>query len=188
MRASTKNHVRDALLTVALFGGIGVAFAQSPPQNSGNVESAQSPKVPGRDGVEEPSVKPAPNPGAEAGVFVDGRLNVPNAPADTSTTPSTVSQRNAQLDELPTMAHGPQLTDAQRKLILERVMAAGGSTQHVDAIVPSSELPANVDMQPWPAEIVSEVPAIRGTKYVRLSDKVLVVLPDNRIVVEEIGK
>jgi len=111
MRASMKDHVRDALLIVALFGGIGVAFAQSPPQNSGNVEAAQSPKVPGHGGLEEPTVKQAPKPGADAGVFVKGRLNVPNAPADTSTMPSTVSQRNARLDDLPIMARGPAPTE-----------------------------------------------------------------------------
>jgi hypothetical protein len=182
-----KDHVRDALLSVALLGSIGVAFAQSPPQSSGNVESAQSPRVPGHDGIEEPSVKQAPKPGAEAGIFVNGRLNVPNAPADTSTTPSTVSQKNAQLDNIPIMAHGPQLTDAQRRLIVERVMAADGAPARVD-VFPTSELPANVDMQPWPDDIVGQVPAIRGTKYVKLADKVLVVQPDNRIVVEEIGK
>ena len=187
MQASMKNHVRDALLTFALFGGIGVALAQSPPPNSGNVESAQSPKVPGRDGVEEPSVKQAPTPGAEPAIFVDGKLNVPNAPADTSTTPSTVSQRNAQLDTIPIMARGPQLTEAQRKLILERVMAAGGSTTRVDAF-PTSQLPSSIDMQAWPDDIAGQVPEIRGTKYVKLSDKVLVVLPENRIVIGEIGK
>jgi len=187
MRTSMTNCVRDALLSAALFGGIGVALAQSPPQNGGNVESAQSPKVPGHDALEEQSVKKGPQPGAESGVFVDGRLNVPNAPADTSTTPSTVSQRNAQLDTIPTMAHGPQLTDDQRKLIVERVMAAGGPPPaHVDA-GPTSELPANVDMQAWPADVVSQVPSIRDTKYVKLSDKILVVRPDSRIVVAEIG-
>jgi hypothetical protein len=187
MRASAKNHVRDALLTVALFGGIGVAFAQSPPQSSGNVESAQSPKVPGHDGVEEPSVKQAPKPAADSGVFVDGKLNVPNAPAETSTTPAKVSQRNAQRDVIPIMARGPELDDAQRKLILERVMAAGGSSAHVDAF-PTVELPVGVDMQAWPADIVGQVPALRDTKYVKLADKVLVVHPETRIVVEEIGK
>ena len=187
MRSSVKDHVRDALLTVALFGSIGVAFAQSPPQNSGNVESAQSPKVPGRDGLEEPSVKQAPKPAAESGVFVDGKLNVPNAPAETSTTPSTVSQHKAELDRLPIMARGPQLTDDQRKLIMQRVMASGGSSTHVDAF-PSSQLPANVDMQAWPDDIAGAVPSIRGTKYVKLSDKVLVVRPENRIVVEEISR
>jgi hypothetical protein len=175
------------LLTVALFGGIGVAFAQSPAQNSGNVESAQSPKVPGHEGLEEPTVKQAPKPGAEAGVFVDGRLNVPNAPADTSTTPSTVSAHNAQLDVIPIMARGPQLTDAQRKLIVERVMATGGAPAHLDAF-PTAELPAGVDMQAWPTDVVGQVPAIRDTKYVKLSDKILVVRPDNRIVVEEIAR
>jgi hypothetical protein len=179
--------VRDALLTVALFGGIGVALAQSPPQNSGNIESAQSPNVPGRDGVEEPSVKQAPKPGAEAGVFVDGRLNVPGAPADTSTTPSTVSPHNAKLDSVPIMARGPQLTDEQRKLIVDRVMATGGGAAQVDAF-PTVELPASVDMHPWPADIVGQVPAVRDTKYVKLSDKVLVVRPENRIVVEEIAR
>ena len=187
MRSSTKNYVRDALLTVALFGGIGVAFAQSPAQNSGNVESAQSPKVPGRDGLEEPSVKQAPKPGVEAGVFVDGKLNVPNAAADTSTTPSTVSPHNAQLDVIPIMARGPQLTDAQRKLIVDQVMAAGGAPAQVDAF-PTVQLPAGVEMKAWPADVVGQVPAIRDTKYVRLSDKVLVVRPESRIVIEEIAK
>jgi hypothetical protein len=187
MRASMKNHVRNALLTAALFGGIGVALAQSPPQNPGNVESVPSPKVPGRDGIEEPSAKQAPTSGTESGIFVDGKLNVPNAPADTSTTPAKVSPRNAQLDTIPIMARGPQLTDAQRKLILERVMATGGSTVHLDAF-PTAQLPADVDMQTWPADILGQVPAIRDTKYVKLSDKILVVRPENRIVVGEIGQ
>jgi hypothetical protein len=182
MPASMTNHIRNALLTVALFGGIGVAFAQ----NSGsNIESAQSPKVPGRTGVEEPTVHQAPKPGAEAGVFVDGRLNVPNAPAETSTTPSKVSQHNAQLDAIPLMARGPQLTDAQRKLIVERVMATGGAAARVDAF-PTVQLPAGIEMHPWPGDIAGEVPGIRDTKYVKLSDKVLVVRPESRIVVEEI--
>jgi hypothetical protein len=185
MPASMTNHLRDALLTVALFGGIGVALAQSPAQNPGNIESAQHPQVPGRDGVEEPSVHQAPKPGA--GVFVDGRLNVPNAPAETATTPSKVSRRNAELDDIPIMARGPQLTDAQRKLIVERVMAAGGEPAHVDAF-PTAELPSGVEMHPWPSDIAGEVPAIRDTRYVKLSDKVLVVRPENRIVVEEIAR
>jgi hypothetical protein len=187
MPASMTNHVRGALLTVALFGGIGVAPAQSPAQSPGNIESAQHPQVPGRDGVEEPSVKQAPKPAAEGGVFVDGRLNVPNAPDETSTTPSKVSQRNQQLDNIPIMARGPQLTDAQRKLIVERVMAAGGAPAQVVA-APTAQLPAGVEMHPWPSDIAGQVPSIRDTKYVKLSDKVLVVRPESRIVVEEIAR
>ena len=143
--------------------------------------------MPGRAGVEEPSARQAPKPGADAGVFVDGRLNVPNAPAETATTPSKVSRHNEQLDDIPIMARGPQLTDAQRKLIVERVMAAGGAPAQVDAF-PTAKLPAGVDMQAWPGDLVGQVPSIRGTKYVKLSDKVLVVRPENRIVVEEIAR
>jgi len=187
MPVSMTNHLRNALLTVALFGGIGVAPAQSPAQGSGNVESAQHPQVPGRTGVEEPTVNQAPKPGAESGVFVDGKLNVPDAPAETATTPSKVSQHNAQLDAIPIMARGPQLTDAQRKLIVDQVMGAGGTTAQVDAF-PTVELPASIEMQPWPSEIAGQVPAIRDTKYVKLADKVLVVRPENRVVVEEITR
>jgi hypothetical protein len=186
MPASTTNHARNALLTVALFGGIGVALAQSP-QGPSNIESTQHPQVPGRTGVEEPTVNQAPKPGAEAGVFVDGKLNVPNAPAETSTTPSKVSRHNDQLDHIPIMARGLQLTDAQRKLIVERVMAAGGATAQVEAF-PTVQLPAGVEMLPWPSDIADQVPGIRDTKYVKLADKVLVVRPETRIVVQEITR
>jgi hypothetical protein len=187
MRISVKDHIREALLTAALFGSIGAAFAQAPTTNSGDVQSAQSPKVPGRDGLEEPAARQAPKP-AETGIFVNGTLTVPNAPADTATTPAKFSPGNDRSDHIPTMARGPALTDAQRKLIVERVMATGGgATVKVD-VFPSAMLPATVDMQAWPADIVSQVPGIRDTKYVKLPDKILVVRPENRIVVEEIAK
>jgi hypothetical protein len=162
-------------------------LAQSPAQSPGNIESAQHPQVPGRDGVEEPSVKQAPKPGAESGVFVDGRLNVPNAPAETSTTPSKVSQHNQQLDDIPIMARGPQLTDAQRKLIVERVIAAGGPPAQVDAFL-TAELPAGVEMHAWPSDVVGQMPSLRDTKYVELSNKILVVRPETRVVVGEIAR
>jgi hypothetical protein len=43
-------------------------------------------------------------------------------------------------------------------------------------------------MQPWPAEVASQIPEIRDTKYVRLADKVLIVRPESRIVVDEIKR
>jgi hypothetical protein len=35
------NRVREALLMAALFGGVGVAWAQAPASDSGNVQSAE---------------------------------------------------------------------------------------------------------------------------------------------------
>jgi hypothetical protein len=188
---SRKNYVREALMTAALFGSISAAFAQTPPASpadkSGDIQSAQSPQVPGHRGVEEPSANQAPAPAQ--GVFVDGKLNVPNAPSDTSTVPAKFSANNARLDNLPIMARGPALTDAQRKLILDRVLASGAPAASAPSNAgPTSYLPASTAMQPWPDDIMSQVPELRDTKYVILPGKVLVVRPDNWTVVEEIKR
>ena len=181
---SMKNYVREALLTVALFGTVSAGFAQTPSANAGNVQSAQSPKVPGHAGVEEPAAKQAPATGSA--VLVNGTLNVPNAPKDTSTTPAKFSAANARRDEIPTMARGPALTDAQRKLILEQVKSAG--TLSVPYAGLTTQLPATTRTQAWPADLVRHVPSLADTNYVALSGKVLLVRPDTSIVVGEIDR
>src|SRR5690348_6368864 len=172
------NRVREALVMAALFGGVGVAWAQAPASDSGNVQSAEHPKVPGHEGLEEPSAKQQPPaPPAGPGIFVDGALNVPNAPTDSSTRPAKFSAGNDSLDHLPIMARGPQLSDDQRKLILDHVLGAGAQAPAAStaaALGPASQLPADIAMQPWPADIASQIPEIRDTKYVRLADKILV--------------
>jgi hypothetical protein len=188
MRAPIKDHIREALLTAALFGSLGAAVAQAPATKPGNIGSAESPKVPGHEGVEEPTVKQAPAPAAEAGVFVNGTLNVPNAPKDTSTTPAKFSQGNDRLDHVPIMARGPQLDETQRKLIIDRVLGSSTGAQAQISAGPATELPASVDMQAWPDDVVGQVPSLRDTKYVKLADKVLVVRPESRTVVEEISR
>jgi hypothetical protein len=65
-----KNHVRDALLTVALFGSVS-AMAASAPENSRGMTSRQSPKVSGH-GLDKAV---AAQPVAWA-VFLNGRRNV----------------------------------------------------------------------------------------------------------------
>jgi len=182
---SMRNHIREALLTAALFGSISACFAQTPPANAGDVQSAQSPKVPGRDGVEEPTAKQIPAP--SAAVFVNGTLNVPNAPNDTSTTPAKFSAANAARDEIPTMAHGPVLTTAQRQLILDHVKSAGAPLS-VPYAGPTTQLPATTRTQAWPADLVQQVPSLGNTTYVALPGKILLVRPDTSIVVGEIAR
>jgi hypothetical protein len=187
MRGSMKDYMREALITVALFGGIGVGFAQSPA--SSNEQSAESPKVPGHNGIEEPSAKQPSSQSHGPGIFVNGTLDVPNAPHDVSTTPAKFSSQNDKLDHLPTMARGPALTDEQRKLILDRVKETpgAGAAAHL-ATGLATELPATIDLQTWPPDVVRDVPSIRDTKYLALPDKILVVQPDNAIVVGEIDR
>lgn len=187
------NRVREALLMAALFGGVGVAWAQAPASDSGNVQSAEHPKVPGHEGLEEPTVKQQPPPPAAGpGILVDGALNVPNAPTDSSTRPAKFSAGNDSLDHLPIMARGPQISEAQRKLILDRVLSGGAQAAPAASLAavpgPASALPADVAMQPWPADLASQIPEIRDTKYVRLGDKVLIVRPESRIVIDEIKR
>jgi hypothetical protein len=182
---AVKDYVREALLTVALFGSIGAAWAQTPPANSGDVQSAQSPKVPGHQGVEESSAKPSQAPAT--GVFVNGTLNVPNAPQDGATAPAKFSAVNARLDALPTMARGPSLTDAQRKLIIDHITTSAG-TLSVPYAGPATQLPATVEMHAWPADVLQQVPSLADTKYVALPGKILLVRPDNSIVVGEIDR
>ena len=75
----------------------------------------------------------------------------------------------------------------QRKRILAAVSRSGAVPRRPYA-GPSTVLSADVDMKAWPADLVGEIPAIRDTKYVALSDKVLVVRPDSWTVVEEIDR
>jgi len=149
---SMKNHVREALLTAALFGSAGAAWAQTP----------------------------------GSAVFVNGTLNVPNAPKDTATTPAKFSAANARRDAIPIMARGPALTDAQRKLILDRVKSAGALSGPYAG--PTTQLPVTTRTQAWPADVVRQVPSLAGTSYVALPGKVLLVRPDTSIVVGEIDR
>jgi hypothetical protein len=49
-------------------------------------------------------------------------------------------------------------------------------------------LPPGYEMQAWPQDVLGQAPDLRDTKYVSLADKILVVLPNSRTVVEEIAR
>ena len=193
MPASPKAHIRDALITAALFGSaamfgtLGAAVGQAPAPTSDQNNAVQpSTSKPDQNATQEPSSKTAPAaPGPE--IFANGTLTVPGAPTDTDTTPAKFSQRNDALDHLPTMARGPALSDAQRKLIVDTVKAGTGGPPRF-ASPPATILPLGAEMQAWPQDVLGQIPDLRDTKYVSLADKVLVVIPNSRIVVEEIPR
>jgi hypothetical protein len=139
----------------------------------------------GKAGTQEPS---ATSPAAETqnnGVFVNGALNVPGAPKDSQTVPAKFSERNAALDKLPIMAQPLGLTDAQRKVILQSVRAASAPMERRDAKL-TEELPATIEAHEFSPTIKSEIPALTNLKYVRLANKVLLIVPANHIVVGQI--
>jgi hypothetical protein len=192
MRSSTQIHIRDALITAALFGSaavfgtMGAALGQSPAPNADRNNAVQpSSSQPDQNATQEPSSKSAVPTSPE--IFANGTLTVPEAPTDTETTPAKFSQRNDALDHTPTMARGPALSDAQRKLIVDTVKPGAGAPARF-AAAPAMTLPPGYEMQPWPQDVLGQVPDLRDTKYVSLADKILVVLPNSRTVVEEIAR
>jgi hypothetical protein len=53
---------------------------------------------------------------------------------------------------------------------------------------PATILPAWVELNALPSGLEDQIPAVRGYKYVKLQDKVLLVLPESRVVVGEVAR
>jgi hypothetical protein len=135
----------------------------------------------GRAGAEEPgSHAPSQNTAA----LVNGALDVPGAPADSQTVPAKFSKRNDAIDHVPIMAM-PALafSDEQKRSIVDAVRGANPPMQSTSA-KPAEELPMNVTVQDWPA--AASDPAFAKLKYVRAQDRILLVEPNNRVVIGEI--
>ena len=126
--------------------------------------------------------EPLPQASSDGPVFVDGALNVPDAPKDSETVPAKFSAHNAALDKLPIMA--ARLTDEQRKKIAATLSTGNASVVAIDATV-SQKLP--LEMLELPDALKREIPAVSKLKYVRASDRIVLVdPPPSRIVVGEI--
>jgi hypothetical protein len=174
--------------------GLGLAAAQQTPSPSGQGDNLATPQQKadqekaqqsegGRAGTTEPSAQaPTPRP-EETAAFINGKLAVPGAPADSQTVPAKFSERNATLDELPTMAFALKLTDDQRK----RVRDALGKAPVTDTSVQLSQLlPASIEMGEVPSELTQEIPPMRNLGFVRTPDGILLVTKLQRIVVGQV--
>jgi hypothetical protein len=133
----------------------------------------------GRAGNDEPG---SHAPTQDEPVLRNGALNVPGAPADSQTVPAKFSQHNAALDKLPTMAF--PLSDDQKRAIADGVRNDGVPVAAVDPVI-TAELPSTVPLNDLPAA-AAELPSLKGLKYVRLADRIVLVQAVNRVVVAEI--
>jgi hypothetical protein len=182
-------YLRIAATVLPLVAVVATAGAQVPklpdhPAPSGANDRAHHPgSLSDQNAKQEPTAKTTPD--TPPGVFVEGALSVPGAPDDTQTRPAKFSARNDAADKIPLMARGPQLSDDQKQQILDAVRQARVSSANVEA-VPTTELGSDVELREWPVGLTRAVPAVKDTKYVLAGDKILIVLPSNRIVVGEI--
>ena len=147
--------------------------------DQGKGEQAVSSKA-GQNGKEEPGSQ---GPSENIPVFVNGKLDVPGAPADSQTVPAKFSQHNDAVDHTPIMAMSLSLTDEQKKSIAASVKLADKPVQSTRA-KPSEELPWDITIHDLPN--AAEGPSMPDVSYVRTPDRILLVRPSNRVVVGEI--
>jgi hypothetical protein len=136
----------------------------------------------GQNAKEEPSTKPAA--ANQEAPFLDGKLNVPGAPADSQTVPAKFSERNAAIDKKPILGF-LELTPEQRRAVFDAVKATDTPVVSSNAKV-TEELPSSVALHELPLSVVDQVPELRQLKYVRLNDRILLVYPPSWIVVGEV--
>jgi hypothetical protein len=105
------------------------------------------------------------------------------------TIPAKFSERNDVLDRTPTMALPLMISMQDRQRIYQAVMddksppAAGA-----DALRPASVVSAQQDSTEIRAlpDAVKDMPALRNLQYLKAKNKVLIVDPVSRVVVDQI--
>lgn len=106
------------------------------------------------------------------------------------TLPAKFSARNDTLDRTPIMAWPLPLSDEQEKQIFQAVMAdKSPAAPGADMLKPSSALTAEqaLDGMHDLPESVANIGAVKGLKFVKAKDKVLLVRPATRVVVGQIA-
>ena len=122
-----------------------------------------------------------------------------SAPADSrpgpigatgQTMPSKFSQRNDILDRVPIMAMPIALTLPQRQRIYQSVMADTAQQPRADAqaLAPATILSTEQALNETQAlpESLNDIDLLKGLRYIKAKDKVLLVWPATRIVVDAI--
>lgn len=109
--------------------------------------------------------------------------------ATRQTMPEMFSKTNETLDHVPLMAWPLGLSDQERQRIYQAVMA-DKTAPATDAgnLAATSVLPAKVALnETYDLPLsVGDIARVRGLKYVKTKNKIFLVVPNNRIVVDEL--
>lgn len=139
-----------------------------------------------------------PPPGLTTGSSGAGNANttVSNEPPPSGpigaigqTMPAKFSKRNDILDRAPIMAFPLDLSDQQRQQIYQAVMSdKAAPAPNAESLMPSSELSTEQaldGMHPLP-DSLRGIEQVQRLKFVKAKDKVLLVQPSTRTVVDQI--
>jgi len=181
-QAKTQQNSADEALTRS------APEAKDPPQAPPHISASDQASQPGTQ-----------SGGQSAGPLKDGKLETSGAPSAAQQAqpgaqqgkqpgaqdePAKFSAKNDQIDKTPIMAYPIPLTDQQKRAIAQHF--SGAPVSNITA-KPSEEVPATLALQELPQELAASMPAVRDYKFLRLSDRILVVNPRESIVVGEIA-
>jgi hypothetical protein len=133
---------------------------------------------------------PGPNTSTEnatgARTSVESAQPVPGAMVGSDAVPSTISERNASDDKLPTLAFRLRnLTDDQRRAILRSVKPNGDRSTGTSYRAPPEVgmvIPQNEPLRPLPPELGDRIAEVKDLQYKITGDAVLLVDPIQRAV------
>ena len=174
-------------LTLILTFVASSSFAQAPrspltePSQQDQADKALQTKS-GQNGKEEPSSHAATAPTAPEAVFVNGALAVPGAPLETDTVPSKFSSKNADDDELITLAYTFKSMPSDQRQTIYEALKDEPTIESLPAEI-GTELPISVQLREVPDRLVQMIPQTKAYQFAVSDHHVLLVTPVNRIVV-----
>jgi hypothetical protein len=155
------------------------------------VPPATEPKLTEQSGKTEPSAKvPGTNHDPNA-VFVNGVLAVPGASTDIDTAPAKHWARTNADDQIPIAGYrlknlgAQQLQQIAQELKSQREAPSASPSQGNYAVV-GAEVPAHVAftaLQAMPQTLTDKFTELRGTSFMRSAGKLVIVDPNNNLVV-----
>lgn len=144
---------------------------------SGQAQTAAAPPA-----ATAPQAKPQANGGDEPRMGPIGAIG--------QTMPAKFSKRNDTLDRLPTMAWPLPISDQERQQVYQAVMSdKAAAAADIGELRATDQLPARLalaDMHPLP-EAAARISDLNTLHYVKTKDKVLLVTPATRTIVDVIA-
>ena len=155
--------------------------SNAPETNSGNTVGSGGSSQQQSAAAQPPAPQPRGNAGDEPRLGPIGAIG--------QTMPAKFSKRNDILDRLPTMAWPLAISDQERQQLYQTVMSDKSGSIDVSKLRPADQVPPEIalnNMHPLP-DNVAKIGGLDQLAYVKGKDKVLLVTPATRIVVDVIS-
>jgi hypothetical protein len=187
-------NIRPPIFALAFVGAAALAgapaFAQVKTQSEAEHSAGEPGKIaPEQKGGQKGDTQPAgmEPPHHNSGPTGDRTAHAPIG-AGPETMPAKFDETVAARDRIPIMARPLPLNDDQRRRLYDTIMRNAAAPVTPTEAAPATILPSAVELSELPSGMAEEIPAVRGYKYVKLQDKILLVAPANRVVVGEVSR